>query len=449
MIANVRYCAVSRVFAGGPDHRGGGSGRGRDQHPESRRPESIDPAGREIARRAGCRSRALQPLLDTIRQYASAKARSGRRDESVLESGIETISSSIAELLARQFGEEQARSFAHLDRELGQRPRPPMPAALDDPVGGGERALRLVYAIKAYYYNRGLLGLALRITSEALEHPGASARNPVALPRPLRCGSALLVHGPIRSRPSLPGGKPRHRARDRRRRTYRGRAATPAEWLRSARGDHAAAHRYSTKHWRWSVRPETSIRSPPRSSPWPSFTGSSATWTPRSRCMPRPAKSRTSSAITKRRPSRFSISRWLRSRAKTRPKRGCSWSRRCAISMSSTPDPSGKSLIEVSAGLAALRARVAQSARYPGLSEALAQQIGIHRDPADEAFLAPRIAATREAMGNDALRHRGCIGPLAYLRRRDRYPSEVARTQRAVRSVGILERRSPGSSPNS
>jgi hypothetical protein len=63
--------------------------------------------------------------------------------------------------------------------------------------------------------------------------------------------------------------------------------------------------------------------------------------------------------------------------------------------------PIGQSLIEVCAGLAALRGEWANSARFFGLSEALAQRIGIHRDPADEAFLAPRIAGTREAMGSD------------------------------------------------
>ena len=43
----------------------------------------------------------------------------------------------------------------------------------------------------------------------------------------------------------------------------------------------------------------------------------------------------------------------------------------------------------------------ARSARCFGIAEAHAQRTGIHRDPADEAFLAPRIQAAREALGSD------------------------------------------------
>ena len=61
----------------------------------------------------------------------------------------------------------------------------------------------------------------------------------------------------------------------------------------------------------------------------------------------------------------------------------------------------GQSLIEVSAGLAALQEEWARSARCFGIAEAHAQRTGIHRDPADEAFLAPRIQEARDALGSD------------------------------------------------
>ncbi|MBL0122408.1 MAG: tetratricopeptide repeat protein [Betaproteobacteria bacterium] len=58
----------------------------------------------------------------------------------------------------------------------------------------------------------------------------------------------------------------------------------------------------------------------------------------------------------------------------------------------------GQSVLEVSAGLAALRTEWALAAQYYGAAEALAADTGLRRDPADEAFLAPRIARTRQAM---------------------------------------------------
>ena len=58
----------------------------------------------------------------------------------------------------------------------------------------------------------------------------------------------------------------------------------------------------------------------------------------------------------------------------------------------------GQSVLEVSAGLAAFREEWEFAARFYGAAEAQAGQTGLRRDPADEAFLAPRIAQAREAM---------------------------------------------------
>jgi predicted ATPase/class 3 adenylate cyclase len=64
--------------------------------------------------------------------------------------------------------------------------------------------------------------------------------------------------------------------------------------------------------------------------------------------------------------------------------------------------PAGLSALEVSAGLAALRRECAQAARFFGAAETQMGQTGLHRDPADEAFLAPLIAAARKALGPTA-----------------------------------------------
>ena len=73
-----------------------------------------------------------------------------------------------------------------------------------------------------------------------------------------------------------------------------------------------------------------------------------------------------------------------------------------AIAQATGSKPAGQSVLEVTAGLAAARGLWDESARLFGAVEALTGATGLHRDPADEAFLAPRIASAREALGASA-----------------------------------------------
>jgi len=61
--------------------------------------------------------------------------------------------------------------------------------------------------------------------------------------------------------------------------------------------------------------------------------------------------------------------------------------------------PAAQSLLEVSAGLAAARSEWQEAARFFGAAESQTAETGLHRDPADEAFLAPFIARARERLG--------------------------------------------------
>jgi predicted ATPase/DNA-binding winged helix-turn-helix (wHTH) protein len=58
-----------------------------------------------------------------------------------------------------------------------------------------------------------------------------------------------------------------------------------------------------------------------------------------------------------------------------------------------------QSVLEASCGLAVLRQEWPQAAHFYGAAESLSAQTGIHRDPADNAFLEPRVASARQAMG--------------------------------------------------
>jgi predicted ATPase/class 3 adenylate cyclase len=60
--------------------------------------------------------------------------------------------------------------------------------------------------------------------------------------------------------------------------------------------------------------------------------------------------------------------------------------------------PAGQSAIEVSAGLAASCEDWVNAARFFGAAEAQMESTGIHRDPADDAFLKPLVARARSAV---------------------------------------------------
>jgi tetratricopeptide (TPR) repeat protein len=61
--------------------------------------------------------------------------------------------------------------------------------------------------------------------------------------------------------------------------------------------------------------------------------------------------------------------------------------------------PAAQSVVEVCAGLAALRQEWDWSARFYGVAEAQISDTGIQRDPTDEAFLRPLVAKSRAALG--------------------------------------------------
>jgi predicted ATPase/class 3 adenylate cyclase len=58
--------------------------------------------------------------------------------------------------------------------------------------------------------------------------------------------------------------------------------------------------------------------------------------------------------------------------------------------------------IEVSAGLAVLRGQWADAARFAGAVQALMEETGLHRTPADDAFFAEQLAKARAALGDEA-----------------------------------------------
>ena len=70
-----------------------------------------------------------------------------------------------------------------------------------------------------------------------------------------------------------------------------------------------------------------------------------------------------------------------------------------AIAEATGSKPVGQSVLEVCAGLAGMDADWARCARLFGAAEAQAALTGIHRDPADDAFVKPWVERARKALG--------------------------------------------------
>jgi predicted ATPase/class 3 adenylate cyclase len=72
--------------------------------------------------------------------------------------------------------------------------------------------------------------------------------------------------------------------------------------------------------------------------------------------------------------------------------------------------PVGQSVLEVCAGFAAFEQDWARTAQFYGMAEAEIELTGLHRDPADEAFLMPRVASARANLGASAFAAADALG---------------------------------------
>ena len=64
--------------------------------------------------------------------------------------------------------------------------------------------------------------------------------------------------------------------------------------------------------------------------------------------------------------------------------------------------PATQSVLEVCAGLASRSGDWQRAARFYGAASAQSAATGLHRDPADSAFLDPLVAQARAALGLEA-----------------------------------------------
>jgi predicted ATPase/class 3 adenylate cyclase len=337
-------------------------------------------------------------LLDTIREYAAQRLEEAGENAATRARHRAYFLGFVERAFPELFGADQAAWLARLDRELDNILA--VHASCGNQADGGEIDLRLVHAIKPYYYNRGLLGLALRLTTEALGRPDAAPGNFLRCRGLFEAGQLCSFMGDYSiARSYLEQSLAIARAIDDRQRVAAvlqplGLAALGQGQVAAARGylDEALAMAQAIGNEREIATALNALAQLHR------VTGDLDAAQPLYRQV---------EAISRQLGDHETLAIALLNLAMVAIARGDAAAGRAllietaAILSALGSRPLGQSLIEVAAGLAALQAAWSEAARFFGSAQAQAQRSGMHRDPADEAFLAPRIAAARAGLGHE------------------------------------------------
>ena len=129
-------------------------------------------------------------MLETVRQYAQERLREANSEDTVRARHLTYHLGFAEKVRPSLFGPEQALWLTSLDNELENFLA--AHAAAEAVQSGAELDLRLVYALRPYWVNRGVPGLGQQLTLEALQRKGAEGRNLD------RC-KALFVAGQLHS----------------------------------------------------------------------------------------------------------------------------------------------------------------------------------------------------------------------------------------------------------
>ena len=121
-------------------------------------------------------------LLDTVRQHAAALLATADGEAAPLRRRHAAAQLTLAEVAQQQLGgADKAAALARLDQERDNLLAALAWCAQDQAALGAREAaelgLRLSFALRPYWLNRGLLSLGLDTTTALLAHPGAQARD--------------------------------------------------------------------------------------------------------------------------------------------------------------------------------------------------------------------------------------------------------------------------------
>lgn len=335
-------------------------------------------------------------LLETVRQYADERLTQSNKGDATRSRHVDFYLAFVEQVAPDLFGKKQVTTLQHLDFERENILSAHGWCLRNE--GFAEQDYRFVHAIKHYWFMRGLLNLGHRITTEAVLNPDGPTTG-VA-----RC-KALWVAGQICS--------------------FMGRYDEAQEFLQESlsmarslsdsrlvavvlttlslasfgKGDHAAARMFSREALQ--IAEQSGNKRQIASS-----------------CNGLAQLLRSEGDIERAEPLYERVVALARELgdaeltavgllnlamvaiARHSIKRASDLLREVFVIVADTASRSAvQSALDVSVGLACLRREWSRAARYWGAAQALSDTIGVQRDPADEAFVAPMVAATRRALG--------------------------------------------------
>ena len=335
-------------------------------------------------------------LLDTVRQYAlqrltESDEEAATRDRHLLWY-LALAERARPELLGRAQAEWQARLDAERENILEAH------AWCDRTEKGGECGLRLVEAMRQYWFSRGLLGLRHRLTIEALLRTGAQTRNLSRCLGLFNVGQACCFMGRYEeARGYLEESLAIAREID-----SADRAEAVLEMLGMAsfgQGELSTARAYLEEALALArrLRNQGEVLAALNGLAQVHRAGGNLDAAQplyeQSLEIARELQSRESIAVGLLNLAMVAVSRRLSGRARETLLQALDIAEEIGFR------PAGQSVVEVSAGLASMLQQWDRAARFFGAAEAQAQETGLHRDPSDEAFLSPWIETARSEFG--------------------------------------------------
>ena len=334
-------------------------------------------------------------LLETVRQYAKE-----RLHESDEETNAHTRHLDFYLALAEQArpalaGPEQGLWLARLDLERENLLAAHAWAGRTDE--GAAPGLRLVWALKPYWITRGYLGLGQQMTVEALAHPKAGERNIARCRGLFEAGQiSVFMGGYAQAQGYL--AESRAIAREIGDKRMEAMALQPLGMAFLGQGDKAAARTHLQEALALARELgnkreiSTALNVLAQLLQLEGELDAAEPLYEQSLTLARELQDRQNIAISLLNIAMVSIDRGSSDR--TTPM----LIEALAITDEIGSKRIGQSVLEVSAGYAAARKEWEWAARFYGAAEAQAAATGLQRDPADEAFLMPRITQAREAV---------------------------------------------------
>jgi predicted ATPase/class 3 adenylate cyclase len=336
-------------------------------------------------------------MLETVRQYAQEKMAASDGADAVRTRHLEFFLTLATEAHPQLWGKDQGKWLARLDLE-----RENFLAALawcDRAPHGAAQGLRFAEMLQLYWLPRGLIELGYWNTLEALARPGAQRRD-YSRSGALYAAAQLALFMGAYENSKRHGEEGLAIAQEL---GAEGRAAATRLVLGAAceaMGDRTAAE----EHFEASAALARRMGHKDRLSfALNSLAGLHAETNDLAKAEPlfeealalaREVDDQESVAIGIANLARVVIERGDAERARALLSEGA------AIARDIGSTRAGQNVVEVSAGLAVLRREWASAARFSGAVQALMEEIGLHRTPADDTFFAAQMARARAALGD-------------------------------------------------